>query len=81
MKDDDFIFGCVQLLYYKCHKINLNCGILSIDSPGWIKNKNETINHLNKNDNKCFQYVATLALKHNKIQIFRKNNKFQTFYR
>ena len=37
-------FGCVQLLYYKCHKINPNCGRSYIDSPDW------TIK-----DSKCFQ--------------------------
>ena len=34
-----FAFDYVQLLYYKCHKINLNCGGSYIDSPDWIKNK------------------------------------------
>ena len=26
MKGSNFVFSYVQLLYYKCHKINLNCG-------------------------------------------------------
>ena len=26
VKGSDFIFDCVDLLYYKCHKINVNCG-------------------------------------------------------
>ena len=26
VKGSDFIFDCVDLLHYKCHKINLNCG-------------------------------------------------------
>ena len=34
-----FVFDYVQLLYYKCHKINLNCGGSYIDSLDWIKNK------------------------------------------
>ena len=29
----------VQLFYYKCHKINQNCGLSYVDSPDWIKNK------------------------------------------
>ena len=33
------IFDYVHLLYYKCHKINANCGGSYIDSPDWIKNK------------------------------------------
>ena len=35
-----------------------------IDSPDWIKNKKATKNPVNKNDNKCLQYAATLALNH-----------------
>ena len=38
MKDTDFIFDCVDLLYYKCHKTNLNCDGSCIDSSDWIKN-------------------------------------------
>ena len=26
MKGSEFVFDCVQLLYYKCHKINPNRG-------------------------------------------------------
>ena len=26
MRGSEFVFDYVQLLYYKCHKINLNCG-------------------------------------------------------
>ena len=26
MKGSEFVFSCVQLLYYKCHKINPNRG-------------------------------------------------------
>ena len=33
MRNSDFIFYCVHLLYYKCHKINMNCGGSYIDSP------------------------------------------------
>ena len=61
MKVSSFIFDYVQLLYYKCHKINLNCGRSYKDSPDWIKNKKATINHTNKKDNKCFQYAVTVA--------------------
>ena len=39
MKGSQFVFDYVQLLYYKCHKINPKCGRLYIDSPDWIKNK------------------------------------------
>ena len=35
-KGSDFIFHCANLLYYKWHKINLNCGDRSyIDFSNW----------------------------------------------
>ena len=52
MKGSVFVFDFVQLLYYKCHKINPNRGGSYIDSPDWIKNKKATINPINKKDNK-----------------------------
>ena len=52
MKGSDFIFDCVKLLQYGSH----------IDSPDWIKIKKATINPINKEDDKCFQYAATVAL-------------------
>ena len=47
MGGSDFIFDCVQLLYYKCHKINPNRGGSYIDSPVEIKSKKATINLIN----------------------------------
>ena len=62
MKGSEFVFDYVQLLYYKCHKINpIHCGSY-IDSPDWIKIEKATINLINKKDNKCFQYAVTVAL-------------------
>ena len=55
-------------MYYKCYRINLNCGGSYIDSPDWIKNKKAMINPINKKDNKCFQYAVTVALKHKEIK-------------
>ena len=54
MKSSEFVFGYVQLLYCKYHKINPNRGGSYIDSPDWIKSKKGTINSINKKDNKCF---------------------------
>ena len=62
MKGSEFVFDYVQLLYYKCHKINPNCSGSYIDSPDWIKSKKATINPINKKDNKCFHYAVTVAL-------------------
>ena len=58
----EFVFDYVQLLYYKCHKINPNRGATYIDSLDWIKIKKVTIKPITKKDNKCFQYVITVAL-------------------
>ena len=49
-----------NLLYYKCHQINLNRGGSYIDSSSWIK-KQTTINPIH-DDEKCFQQGATAAL-------------------
>ena len=63
-----FVFGFVQLLYYKCHKIRPYCGGSYIDSADWIKSKRATIKSINKKHNKCFQYAITVALNHQKIK-------------
>ena len=68
MKGSEFVFDYVHLLYYKCHKINPNRSGSYIDSPGWIKNKKATINHINRKDNKCFQYVVTVVLNNDEIK-------------
>ena len=67
MRDSEFVFDYVQLLYYKCHKIDLNRGGSYIDSLDWIKNKKATINSINKKDNKCFQYAVTVGLNYEEI--------------
>ena len=48
MRGSEFVFDYVQLLCYKCRKINLNRGGSYIDSPDWIKSKKETISPINK---------------------------------
>ena len=54
MKGRGFIFDCVNLLYYKCHKIKFKRDGSYVDFPDSIKNKKATINLTNKKDNKCF---------------------------
>ena len=66
MKESDFIFESVDLLYYELHKISLNRGGSYIDSPKWLKNKAATINSKNK-DNEWFKYPSKIALNHEKI--------------
>ena len=67
MRRSDFIFDSVQLMYYKCHKVNFGCGDSYIDSLDWIKKKKATINPKNKED-KCFQCAATVALGYDEIK-------------
>ena len=68
IKGGEFLFDYFQLLYHKCHKINPNHVGSYIDSPDLIINRKETINPVNKKDNKCFQYAVTVALNHEEIQ-------------
>ena len=63
----NFIFDSVQLMYYKCHKVNFKRGRSYINSPDWIKKKKTTINRKN-GDDKCFQYAATVALNYEEIK-------------
>ena len=53
MREINFIFDSVQLMYYKCHKVNFKRGGSDIDSLDWIKEKKATIN-LKNADDKCF---------------------------
>ena len=66
-KGTDFVFGYVYLLYYKCQGIYPNCGGLFIDFSDLIKNKKAT-KPINKNDDKCLQYTATIALVNKKVK-------------
>ena len=47
IKGNEFVFDYIHLLYYKCHKINLNRCRSYTGSPDWIKSK--------KNSNKSDQ--------------------------
>ena len=55
-------------MYYKLHKTSLNRGGSYIDFTEWLKNKQATINPINKNDDKCFQYTITVALNYQYIK-------------
>ena len=66
-RESYFIFDSVQLLYYKCHKINFTRGGSYILFPDWIKKKKATINPKNTDD-KCFQYTVTIALNYREIK-------------
>ena len=73
MRGSDFIFDCIHLLYYKCHKINPNCGGLYMNSPHWIKSKKSAINSINEKHNKYSQQAVTAAL--NKKEIGKDHEK------
>ena len=67
MRGSGFIFDGVNLLCYKCHKLNFKRNGSYIDSPDWIKRKKATLNPKNKDD-KCFQYAAMVELKYGEIK-------------
>ena len=48
MRGSEFVLDYAQLLYYQCHKVNLNGGGSYIDSLYWINNKKATIDAINK---------------------------------
>ena len=76
MEGIEFVFDYVHLLYYKYQKINSNCGGSYVDSLEWIKNKKAATNPISKKDNKCFQYIVTVALNNEEIKKrSTKNNK------
>ena len=83
MRGSDFEFDGVLTLYYDFNEISLNRGGSYIDSPKWLKDKKSTINPKN-NDQKCFQYAVTLALKLDNInkhpQIISKIKPFTDQY-
>ena len=74
MKGSECVCDYVQLLYYKCHKKNLNRGGSYIDSPDRIKNKKTTTNPIYEKDSKCFQYAVIVALNLLKNQKRSTNN-------
>ena len=68
MKDSNFVFESVDLLYYSLQKTALIRGKSYITSPKWLRKKGATINPLNYYDNNCFQYSTTAALNHQNIE-------------
>ena len=66
MRGSEFEFDGINFFYYNFNKTSIYRGGSYIDSPKWLKDKKSTINPKN-NDDKCFQYAATLALNLNRI--------------
>ena len=67
MRGSEFIFDSVQLMNYKCHRVNFRRAGSYIDSPSWTKKKKATRNLKNK-DVKCFPYGVTVVLNHGEIE-------------
>ena len=84
MKGSEIFFNYVHLLYYKCYKINPNCGGSYLRSPDWIKSTKATINPIDKKDNKCSQYGVTVSSNHEEIkkdlQTITKSKPFISIY-
>ena len=61
-----FIFDCVNLLHYKCNKINLRRSGSYMDSPGWIKKVTINLRYMMiVNAFKSHISFATVTLNHN----------------
>ena len=41
MRGKEFIFDSVQLMHYKCHRVNFRHGGSHVDSPDWIKKEKQ----------------------------------------
>ena len=66
MRGSDFEFDGINFFNYNFNKTSIYRGGSYTHSPKWLKDKMSTINPKN-NDDKCFQYAATLALNFDKI--------------
>ena len=60
VRQSEFIFDPVQMMYYKCHEVNFRRGGSYLDSTHWIKKRKAIVN-LKNEDDKCFQYAVTVA--------------------
>ena len=61
------IFDSGQLVYCKCHKVNIRHSGSYIDYPDWIKKKIATINPKNKDDI-FLRYAVTVRLNYGDIE-------------
>ena len=69
MRGSEFVYNSVDALYYNLNKVSLSTSGSYIDSPKWLKNKNNN-NKSQKNDDKCFQYALTVALNYEQIKYY-----------
>ena len=79
MKGSDFVFDYVEWLNYIFYKIDMKRSGSYIETPDWIKKKKATIS-VENDDDKCFQYVETVALNYDKIKKHHQRvNKVKPF--
>ena len=67
MRENEFLFDSVQLIYYKSYKESFVRGGSYIDSPDWTKKKKATINPKNT-DSQCSKYTATVELNYEETE-------------
>ena len=67
MRESDFISDSVQLMCYKCHRVNFIHGGSYIDFPDQIKKKKATTNS-KKTDDQRLQYPAYFALNYEETE-------------
>ena len=67
IKGSDFVFGSVDLLDYKLHRVRLNRGGSYIKCPKWLENKKAVINPINENDDEYLRWSIICALNYNEI--------------
>ena len=67
MRESEFVFDSVDLLYYHLQKISLKRDGSNVDSPKWLKNKKVPINPKNNDDN-SLQYALIAALNNKQIK-------------
>ena len=66
MKDSNFVFESVNLLYCSLHKTTLKRGGSYIKTPKWLMNKRATINP-KSTDNMCFRDAIVASLNYEDI--------------
>ena len=67
MRGSGFVPASIDSLYCHLQKVGLKRGRWYKDFPEWLKNKKETTNSKNNDDN-CFHYALTAALNHQNIE-------------
>ena len=67
MRENEFLFDSVQLIYYKCHKESFIRGGSYVDSPDWTKKKKAKKKKKNT-DNQCSKYTATVELNYEETE-------------